>query len=342
MHFKLDSRSAPQTGVMENILLIRHWVARILAYSSAWNAGWCRQDKRFENDDILELLGFLPSREARIRRPPQALEKVIGEHSLDALLAEDDLYQNVVKLGDRLSLTEAERRLLVLFCYKDSSEILNEVCCLVKGGSMRQITALLARIVDVPEQDVQAALKPTGVLRVTQLLTLHMASGFRGKDLSCMIEVEDELHESLHVPDASDAHLVSLFYREADKAQLGLQDYKELKEEVAMLSRLLTRLVEEGIKGVNVLFYGPPGTGKSELAKVIGESLQMSMAFVPEEERDGDALTVKGRMGRYNGCQRAIAHDSRTLVVFDEAEDCLCDSPFMFFMRLNDRRRSPV
>lgn len=332
MYFKLDSRSAPQTGAMENILLIRHWVARILAYSSAWNAGWCRQDKRFENDDILELLGFLPSREARIRRPPQALEKVIGEHSLDALLAEDDLYQNVVKLGDRLSLTEAERRLLVLFCYKDSSEILNEVCCLVKGGSMRQLTALLARIVDVPEQDVQAALKPTGVLRATQLLTLHMASGFRGKDLSCMIEVEDELHEILHVPDASDAHLVSLFYREADKAQLGLQDYKELKEEVAMLSRLLTRSVEEGIKGVNVLFYGPPGTGKSELAKVIGESLQMSMAFVPEEERDGDALTVKGRMGRYNGCQRAIAHDPRTLVVFDEAEDCLCDSPFMFFM----------
>ena len=332
MDFKRDNGSATQTGAMENTSLIRHWVARILLYSSAWRAGRCRHEKRFENDEILELLGFLPSREARLRRPPQALERVIAEQPLEALLADDDLYRNVVKLGQRLSLTEAERRLLVFVCYKDSSELLNNACCLVKGGSMRQLAGLLARIVDIPEQDVQAALKPGGVLRTTQLLRVNMTSGFSGKDLSGMIDVEDELHESLHVPDASDAHLVSLFYREADKANLGLQDYAELKDEVAMLSRLLTRSVQEGVKGINVLFYGPPGTGKSELAKVIGESLQMSMAFVPEEDRDGDALSVRGRMGRYNGCQRAIAHDPRTLVVFDEAEDCLCDNQSFFFV----------
>lgn len=332
MNFRLDGSSAALMGSMENTLLVRHWVARILAFSSAWRAGWCRHEKRFENDEILELLGFLPSREARLRRPPQALERVVGEHRIEELLANDDLYQNVVTLGERLSLTEAERRLLVFVCYKDSSELLHNACCLVKGCSMRQLASLLARIVDVPEQDVQAALKPGGVLRTTQLLTVNMASGFRGKDLSCMIEVEDELHESLHVPDASDAHLVSLFYREADETTLGLQDYVEMQDEIAMLSRLLMRSVQEGLKGINVLFYGPPGTGKSELAKVIGQSLSLSLAFVPEEDRDGDALSVRGRMGRYNGCQRAIAHDLRTLVVFDEAEDCLCDSVPAFFM----------
>ena len=113
MDFKRDNGSATQTGAMENTSLIRHWVARILLYSSAWRAGRCRHEKRFENDEILELLGFLPSREARLRRPPQALERVIAEQPLEALLADDDLYQNVVKLGQRLSLTEAERRLRV-------------------------------------------------------------------------------------------------------------------------------------------------------------------------------------------------------------------------------------
>lgn len=317
---------------MENNLLTRHWVARVLAFSSAWRAGWCRHDKRFEHNEILDLLGFLPSREARLRRPPKALEQIIAEHPLEDLLASDDMYQNVVTLGDRLSLTEAERRLLVFGCYMDSRELLNNACGLVKDCSLRQIAGLLARIIDVGEQDVQAALKPAGVLRSTQLLTVNMTSGFRGKDLSGMLEVEDELHESLQVPDASDSHLVSLFYREADRSSLGLDDYIEMQDEVAMLSRLLKRAINEQARGINVLFYGPPGTGKSELAKVIGESLGLQMAFVPEEDRDGDALSVRARIGRYNGCQKAIAHDPNTLVVFDESEDCLCDSQSSFFM----------
>lgn len=267
-----------------------------------------------------------------MRRPPKALEGIIGEHHLRKLLTDDDLYQNVVKLGRRLSLTEAERRLLVFVCYRDSNELLLNACCLVSGCSMRQLVSLLARILDVSEKDVQAALGPSGALRTTQLLTVNMVLGIRGKNLSCMIDIECELNEILHVPDASDAQLVSLFYREAGQANLRLEDYAELKDEISILSRLLARSGQEEVKGINVLFYGPPGTGKSELAKVIGESLQMSMAFVSEEDRDGDALSVRGRMGRYNGCQRAVAHDPRTLVVFDEAEDCLCDSQFSIFM----------
>ena len=332
MHFKLDNGREAVTGAMENTALIRHWVARIMAYSSAWRAGWCRHEKRFENEDILDLLGFLPSREARLRRPPQALENVIAEHAIEDLLARDDLYQNMVTLGERLSLTEAERRLLVFTSYKDSSELLNEACCLVKGCSMRQLAGVLAGIINLPEREVQQALKPAGVLRATQLITLSVTSGFRNNDLASMLNVQDELQESLHVPDASDEHLVSLFYRKADKACLSLQDYGELADEIAMLSRLLMRSVKEGLKGINVLFYGPPGTGKSELACVIGESLNMSMAFVPEEDGEGDALSVRGRIGRYIGCQRAIANDPHTLMVFDEAEDCLCDNQFSPFM----------
>jgi SpoVK/Ycf46/Vps4 family AAA+-type ATPase len=332
MHFKLDDVAATVAGNVDNSVLIRHWTARIMAFSSAWRAGWCRRMKRFEDDDILDVLGFLPSREGRLRRPPQALGTLISQDRIEDLLSSDDLYRNVDKLGERLSLTEAERRLLVFVCYKSASEILNTACCLVKDLSWRKFVSVLAKVVDVPEHEAQAALRPGSVLRATQLLTVSLASGYRGVDLAGMLDIEDELQENLHVPDASDEHLVSLFYRKADKPSLGLQDYVELKSEVEMISRLLMRSVQEDLKGVNVLFYGPPGTGKSELAKVIGDSLGMSMAFVPEEDRGGDALTVKGRMGRYNGCQRAIAHDPRTLVVFDEAEDCLCDNPFSFLM----------
>lgn len=332
MHFKLDSVSVAAAGAMSNSALIRHWIARVLFFSSAWRAGWCRHDKRFENDEILDLLGFLPSREARLRRPPQALERIISEHRIDSLLATDDLYRNVVTLGGRLSLTEAELRLLVFTCYMESSDLLYQACSLVKGYSMRQLSGVLAQIIDVPEHEVQSALKPAGVLRTTRLLTLNLTSGFRGKDLTCMIEVEDELNESLQVPDATDANLVSLFYRESEASSLDLDDYVELQDEIAMLSRLLSRAIQDSLKGINVLFYGPPGTGKSELAKVIGQSLGLNLAFVPEDDRDGDALSVKGRMGRYSGCQRAIAHDPKTLVVFDEAEDCLCDSQSFFFM----------
>jgi transitional endoplasmic reticulum ATPase len=311
--------------------LIRYWVAQVLSVPAVWRKGWCRHEQRFEHDELLELLRFTPSREGKLRQPPKALSRLLAAQPLAELLAADDIYRNLSRLGERLSLSEAERRLLAFSSHMHVSGLLYRACELVSDCSPRDLISHLARFIDMPESAVREAVGPEGVLRVSRLLVINHSGNFRSADLTDAIHIESELHEVLQIPDVPEALLASLFYRLSEPALLTLDDFVEHGEEVAMLRRLLGRAVTERHVGINVLIYGPPGTGKTQLVRALAESLGFPLAMVPETDRDGDGISAQGRLGRYNACQRALAQDSQTLVAFDEAEDCLCDAQSGFF-----------
>jgi AAA+ superfamily predicted ATPase len=313
--------------------LIRYWVAQVLSIPSAWRKGWCRHEQRFEHDDLLELLKFAPTREGKLRRPPKALAGIIGAQPLADLLAEDDIYRNLCRLGQRLSLTEAELRLLAFSSHMHISGLLYRACELISDCPPRQIIAHLASFIDVPESALREAVGPEGVLRLSRLLVMNHSGSFRSSDLTDAIQIESELHEVLQIPDVPDAMLASLFYRLSEPASLSLDDFVEHADEIAMLRRLLARSVEQQRVGINVLIYGPPGTGKTQLVRALADSLGYALAMVPETDREGDGIPATGRLGRFNACQRALAKDQQTLVAFDEAEDCLCDGRGFFFFQ---------
>lgn len=323
------SSSLPANGGVSG--LIRYWVAQVLSTPSAWRKGWCRHAARFEHDELLELLRLVPSREGRLRRPPKALANIIRARTLAGWLADDDIYRNLGRLGVRLSLTETERRLLAFASHMHVSGHLYRACELIADCPPRDLLALLARFIDVPESELRVAVRPEGVLRASGLLVLNYGSGFRVTDLTEVIHMEGELYELLQVPDVSDALLASLFYRPAEPGSLTLADFTEHADEVGMLRRLLGRALAEQRSGVNLLIYGPPGTGKTELVKTLAEDMGVALAMVPETDSGGDGLSASGRLGRYTACQRALAQDQHTLVAFDEAEECLCDGATMFF-----------
>lgn len=312
--------------------LTRYWVAQVLSIPSAWRKGWCRHEQRFDNDELLELLKFAPTREGKLRRPPKALDRIIAAQPLAELLVDDDVYQNLKRLGERLSLNDAELRLLAFASHMHVSGLLYHACELVEDCPPRQMLEHLACIIDVPDSALREAVAPEGVLRASRLLMINPTGRLRGSDLTDIIQIEGELLEVLQVPDASEELLASLFYRLSEPATLTLDDFVEHADEVAMLRRLLARAVEQKRAGINVLIYGPPGTGKTQLVRALAESLGYALAMVPEVDRDGDGISASHRLGRYNACQRALAQDHQTLVAFDEAEDCLCDARgFGFF-----------
>ena len=318
-------RSAPgRNGAATD--LIRYWVAEVLSTPQVWRKGWCRHEQRFEHDDLLELLKLSPNREGKLRRPPKALSAIIGARSLDQLLAEDDTYCKLSQFGQRLSLSEAERRLLTFASHMHVSGLLYRACELVADLSPRQVQSHLARFIDVPESALREAVGAGGVLRASGMLLLSHSGSFRGSDLTDILQIENELQEMLQLPDVPDTLLTSLFYRLSEPATLSLDDFIEHADETAMLQRLLKRAVTQQRVGINVLIYGPPGTGKTQLVRALTESLGYTLAMVPETDREGDGISAAVRLGRYNACQRALANDQQTLVAFDEAEDCLCDS----------------
>lgn len=311
-------------------LLLRYWVAQVLSTPAVWRKGWCKYNQRFENDELLELMKLLPSREAKLRKPPKALEEYIRSHPLDKLLLSDDVYRNIKRLGERLSLSETECRLLTFLGHMQCNNLLYQACLLVQECPSRVLEDLLARVIDVPTDELHQVLRPEGVLRASGMLKLSF--NLRGGgDLTDMVEVDRELYELMQAHEVSDAALVSLFYRGSDPATLTEDDYVELADEVSMLKRALSKSLAQQRAGINILFYGPPGTGKTELTRVLANSLGCTLAMVSETDREGDGLEALARMGRYNACQRALANDKETLVVFDEAEDCLCDAPMSFF-----------
>lgn len=321
---KGDSNSSSNANG-STLPLMRYWVAQVLSIPSAWRKGWCAHEDQFDETELLRLLRLAPSREGKLRKPPKALGKIIAEQPLAKLLASDDIYQNLSRLGDRLSLTEAERRLVAFSCHMDISPVLYRAGELLTHCTPRQVVKHLARFIDVPESEVRQAVGVEGVLRATNLLTLSHGR-YHGSDLTGMLNVEGDLQEILQTPDVPDSLLTSFFYRLSEPATLSLDNFVEHADELVMLQRLLSRAVQQKRTGINVLLYGPPGTGKTQLARVLAESLGYSLAMVPESDRDGDGISAAARLGRYSACQRALAQDRQTLVGFDEAEDCLCDS----------------
>lgn len=331
VHSAADASGTSSNTNNRSEQLVRYWVAQVLSTPSAWREGWCPHDKQFDKRELLHVLGFTTSREGRLRQPPKALAKVIAERPLAQLLVEDDIYRNLSRLGERLSLTEAERRLIAFSSYMEVSQLLYQACELIIHCSARQVMKYLARFIDMPEGDVRQALAVDGVLRTSSLLTLSH-SRFRSTDLTGMLQVESELQEILQHPDAPESLLTSFFYRVSEPATLSLDDFVEYADEVGMLQRLLSRAVEQKRTGINLLIYGPPGTGKTQLVRALAESLGYALAMVPETDRDGDGISASARLGRYSACQRALVQDKHTLVAFDEAEDCLCDNEgFSFF-----------
>lgn len=339
MKHKRGSQVGPGMSVLdwphpggEASALIQHWVARLLMLPQVWKRGWCVYEKRFDRHELLTCLGLRPSEEGRLRNPPKALADLARPPLLGALLADDAIYGNLARLGERLGLSEAERRLLTFTCHMQASPFLYEACELMPSCSHQVLMSYLATFLSMEPESVTEALKPDGILRVSNLLRLNLGSNFRGGDLTTALEVEQEFSEVLHTPHASDAILTGHFYRQVPPASLDESDYVERQDEIALLRRLLRQAVEQRQRGINILLYGPPGTGKTQLASVLATALNYPLAAVPELDSSGEAILAHSRLGRYSACQRALEQDRSTLVLFDEAEECLCDgSGFMFF-----------
>ena len=100
--------------------------------------------------------------------------------------------------------------------------------------------------------------------------------------------------------------------------------------------------LDSGASGVNVLLYGPPGTGKTQFCKVLAERLGVTLFSVGESDEDGNEPARGERLQELRLAQRLLAGNRRSILLFDEMEDLLCDAfpHFGFFGRsFNSRAR---
>ncbi|MCY4430291.1 MAG: AAA family ATPase, partial [Rhodospirillales bacterium] len=120
----------------------------------------------------------------------------------------------------------------------------------------------------------------------------------------------------------------------APGSELEWADFDHIAEGRDHIERLIRGALQTGTPGVNVLLYGAPGTGKSEFCKVLAERLGATLYSVGEADDDGDEPSRRTRLQELRLAQRLLRWNRGSLLLFDEMEDLLSDSPageFLFF-----------
>ena len=93
------------------------------------------------------------------------------------------------------------------------------------------------------------------------------------------------------------------------------------------IAKLLEGALQMNAAGVNIILYGPPGTGKTALCRVLAERLGMTLYSVGESDESGDEPTRSERLQELRLAQRLLTGSRGALLLFDEMEDLLAESP---------------
>ena len=314
-----DNPSLKPSGAdVDQSPLIRHWVASVLSQPHIWKEA-CGYADDFSHPELLAYLGLDLSRIRKRKTPPPELLSFVRD--IDVCFETNLVYRNLLDLGRKLSLTEAEMRLLTLAVHSRSHNLVNSLVELVPISHRLVLPGLLSPLTGCDEESIRQALLPSGSLITTGLLQ-DGSFGYRHSSLGDCLSASDSILPFVWESDATD-QLQKLFYETGGESELQEDDYSSVAPHIEVISALIGNAVDSNRKGANVLIHGQPGSGKTQLAHLLAQKLALDLVIVPELDVDGDSLSPWERLGRLNACQRMLRHQDGVMVLFDECEEAL-------------------
>ena len=318
-------------GVAEELqLLVRQWILRIMVPLEG-----ARQFVRphgFDCDEIARFVGLgewvdmannrgLDLNSTRIHsRIRENLLSIYRSAVSDGgpLRAGGCLGRNVAALGAMLDLSETDCRVLEFVIIVHGCGMLREATELLGSLSTEDLYRNLARILDMPEQQVRETLKKGGALQNCGLVKVDQDKYCMRNKLDLLMEdaCDDITHTDME-PHAMFADILA----PAAQPQLRLGDYGYRKE-LDFLVEYLRGAIKRRERGVNFYIYGPPGTGKTQLVRALAQHLRCPLHEVTGADKDGDPISGTRRMQAQRLAQHLLGK-GRNLLLFDEAEDAM-------------------
>jgi len=227
------------------------------------------------------------------------------------------LVSNVVRLATLADLTATECRILEFACMLHAIRELDDVADALGLLSIAHTQRALEQLLQLPGQEVKAAMSPRGALARCGLLTFGQMRGTLKSQLDL---VSGRFADALLEPDAEPLSLLRDILIPSQPATLQLHDYPHLGANLPMLQNYLIEAQAQHRPAVNILLYGPPGTGKTELSRTLAQSLDCALYEISTEDEDGDPIDGVARLRAYRAAQRFLER-SRVMILFDEIED---------------------
>ena len=308
----MEARGGERLAASEYTAAI--WTLRLLVQTLPWADGNFMASHL--GAEVCQILGF--PREQELSEPTSLQ---IATERLEALEREgrpeaDTLLVNIDRLARHLRLTEAEEVIFGFAVFGQVHEWFDDVLDdAMKAGRINGVPDLISVCTGIGRRELATALQPGGRLQRSGLI--DDSHHRRAKHMS--LTPMPGIGANLWVEGREPIDLFSEQIIRAKDPQLTIDDFRHVKQDVSLLRDYLAS--SERRSGVNVLIHGPPGVGKTELARLLGKTLEREVFEVAFEQGDGKALKPEQRFASFQLAQAILGGDGEALVVFDEIED---------------------
>lgn len=138
------------------------------------------------------------------------------------------------------------------------------------------------------------------------------------------------------------------FYNSDLQTKLRIDQFEYLANDISYVEKIVTKALENKLKGVNILFWGMPGTGKTELSVLLSKKNNWNLISVSESDKEkGKEKTRAQRIQALVSAQKIFADKDRTVLLFDEAEDLFkidfsANHSKLFINRITENSEIPI
>lgn len=228
-----------------------------------------------------------------------------------------DLEFNIQTVIDVFGLDPIEGEVLFLAASYRINNIVEHFCDSCFPIRRSDILVDVAAVLGLRHRELQKRLLPHSPLIAMGLIELSPNS----RHISDRLEVSDRLMQALTPPRKKKEELKSALVGAPCHSDLTWSDFDHLGEQRDLLARVVHGAKRNAEKGINILLYGPPGTGKTEFSKVLAAKLHLDIYSIGETDELGDEPSRGERVQALKMAQQILAHQSDSLLLFDEMED---------------------